>query len=438
MSRPPSIDALARRASSAAPGLPHPLCVDAAREAVASGDPDSVETRAAARLQGLLRPVVNATGVILHTNLGRAPLPVHVPAGYSNLEFDLGTGGRGTRSSHAASLLARATGAEAALVVNNGAAAVMLVLAALAAGRAVAVSRGELVEIGGGFRIPDVLRTSGAQLVEVGTTNRTKLRDYLEAVETERPAALLKVHPSNYRITGFTESVDVATLAAAVAGPGAAIPIVADLGSGLLDARCPWLDDGPPEWLAVPLSHEPAARQTLDAGAAVVTFSGDKLLGGPQAGIIAGRADIVAACARHPLARALRPGGLVLAALQEVALAYLRKDAGTAIPLWRMLTASPDQLRARAVALGVGRVVPSVSLTGGGTLPGTELPSFGIAIAGDHAAALRGWDPPVVARVANGETVCDLRTVQPDEDEIVAKAIASLGAASPGGPPASD
>src|SRR5204862_612391 len=306
-----------------------------------------------------------------------------------NLEFDLATGKRGSRSGHAASLLARAAGAEAALVVNNGAAAVLLVLAALAKDRSVIVSRGELVEIGGGFRVPEVMAQSGAHLVEVGTTNRTRAADYRQAVE--RPGAdvavVLKVHPSNFRVTGFTAAAEVRELAAL--GP----PVVYDLGSGLLDAACPWLPGGPPAWLA----GEPAARQTLAAGAALVTFSGDKLLGGPQAGVIAGQADLVRACARHPLARALRPGGLVLAAMQETALAYLRRD-GDAIPFWRMATAPVETLRARAIALGVGETVDTAAVAGAGSLPGLEIPSAGVAIEGDHTAALRAGDPPVIAR----------------------------------------
>jgi len=295
--RPPSVDALARELVDV--GLPHPLLVDAAREAIAAGDPASARTRAEAVSRALLRPVINATGVLLHTNLGRAPVEHHQEARYANLELDLATGKRGSRSRHAASLLARAAGAEAALVVNNGAAAVMLVLAALARGGSVVVSRGELVEIGGGFRVPEVMEESGAHLVEVGTTNRTRRRDYEQAVARTdpTPALVLKVHQSNYRIVGFTEAVSVAALADL--GP----PVVADVGSGLLDATTPWLESGPPAWL----SDEPAVRQTLQEGAALVTFSGDKLLGGPQAGVIAGRADLVDRCARHPLARALRP-----------------------------------------------------------------------------------------------------------------------------------
>ena len=232
-------------------------------------------------------------------------------------------------------MLARACGAEAALVVNNGAGAVLLALAALARGQGVAVSRGELVEIGGGFRVPEVMSESGARLVEVGTTNRTRRDDYARVAD--EVALLLKVHQSNYRITGFTEDASVADVVSI--GP----PVVVDLGSGLLDTACPWLPDGPPAWLR----DEPAARQTLDAGAALVVFSGDKLLGGPQAGVLAGRADLVDAVRRHPLYRALRPGGLVLGALEQVALAYLERDGGR-IPFWRMATVAVDELRQRA------------------------------------------------------------------------------------------
>jgi L-seryl-tRNA(Ser) seleniumtransferase len=410
--RPPSVDALSRELADV--GLPQPLLVDAARAAIAAGDPSSARARAEAVAAALLRPVINATGVILHTNLGRAPLPA-MPAGdtrrYSNLEFDLAGGKRASRSDHAAQLIARAVGAEAALVVNNGASALLLVLAALARGRAVVVSRGELVEIGGGFRVPEVMVQSGCELVEVGTTNRTRLADY-RPVLSDAVALILKVHQSNYRMVGFTEDVGVAALS--TLGP----PVVADIGSGLLDASTPWLAAGPPAWLA----GEPAARQTLAAGAGLVTFSGDKLMGGPQAGIIAGRADLVALCARHPLNRALRPGGLVLAALQETVLAYLRRD-GDAIPFWRMAAAPVDGLRARAEALAVGKVVDTVAVAGGGSVPGQEVPSAGVAVDGDFAAALRRHDPPIVARVHEGMTVCDLRTVDPLDDPVLARAL---------------
>lgn len=410
--RPPSVDALAR--SLAPSGLPHAVLVEVAREAIAAGDVEHAEARAAAAARRLLRPVVNATGVLLHTNLGRAPAAVSVEATYSNLELDLDNGRRGSRQDRVGPLLARACGAEAAMVVNNGAAAVLLVLAALAAGRRVAVSRGELVEIGGGFRIPDVLASSGARLAEVGTTNRTRRSDY---VAIDDAALILKVHPSNYRLSGFTESTSVRELATL------GTPVVADIGSGLLDAATPWLPGGPPSWL----SGEPAARQTLDDGAALVTFSGDKLLGGPQAGVIAGRAELVATCAAHPLARALRPGSLVLHALQELALAYLRRD-GAAIPFWRMATTPVDALRARAEAVGVGEVVDCASVTGGGTLPGVEIPSAGVAVDGDHLGALRSFDPPIVARVEEDRTVCDLRTVDGADDAHLAGALRSLRA----------
>ena len=314
--------------------------------------------------------------------------------------------------------LPRAAGAEDALVVNNGAAAVLLVLAALAGdGAGVAVSRGELVEIGGGFRIPEVLAQSGARLVEVGTTNRTRRPDYQRAVAAGA-AVVLKVHPSNYRIVGFTEGVEVPALV------DLGVPVVVDAGSGLLDASTPWLGSGPgvpPAWLA----GEPAVRQLLEAGAGLATFSGDKLLGGPQAGIIAGSADLVERCRRHPLSRALRPGGLVLAALQDVAMAYLRRD-GRAIPFWRMAMTPADELRRRAEAIGAGEVVDCASTPGGGSAPGTTIPSAGLALDGDHTAALRSYDPPVIGRVHDGRTLLDLRTVDESEDEIVAAALRSI------------
>ncbi|MEO1065463.1 MAG: L-seryl-tRNA(Sec) selenium transferase, partial [Actinomycetota bacterium] len=376
----------------------------------------SARARAESIARTLLQPVVNATGVLLHTNLGRAPVGHHQDAGYSNLELDLGTGQRGSRSAHAASLMARACGAEAAIIVNNCAAAVLLGLTATATGRSVVVSRGELVEIGGGFRVPDVMAQSGAQLVEVGTTNRTRAADYRRAIDDEAHdvAAVLKVHTSNYRITGFTEEVSVTAMSQL--GP----PVLVDLGSGLLDAGCPWLDGPPPAWLG----DEPGVRQTLADGADLVMFSCDKLLGGPQGGVIAGDAELVAACARHPLNRALRPGGLVLAALSDVLLAYLRKD-GRAIPFWRMASTPVDELRRRAEALSVGEPAPCHSVTGGGTLPDRSFPSFGVAVDGDVTAQLRAADPPVIARVHEGRTVCDLRTVDPGHDAHLAKVLST-------------
>lgn len=414
--RPPSVDSLAR--SLADTGLPHPLLVDVARAAIADGAPEDAAARAVDVGRSLLQPVINGTGVLLHTNLGRAPLAASTGARPSNVEFDLETGERGSRTSHAGRLLARAVEAEAAVVVNNGAAAVMLALAALGRGRGTAVSRGELVEIGGGFRIPDVMAESGARLVEVGTTNRTRLADYRSVVDDDL-AMVLKVHRSNYTISGFTEETSVAALATL------GVAVVVDLGSGLLDAACPWLDDGPPHWLR----QEPAVRQTLADGADVVIFSGDKLLGGPQAGIIAGRADLVRACATHPLYRAFRPGGLVLSALQDVALAYLRRDADE-LPFWRMATASVDSLRSRAAAItdalpGVA-VTECSSVTGGGTLPGVEIPSIGLSVPGDHRSALRRCAPPIVTRVEDAATLLDLRTIDPADDHVVVGSLRSL------------
>lgn len=417
MSRPPSVDALAR-ALSAQVDLPHPLLVDVARAAIAEGVVDEAPARARALARTLLTPVVNATGVLLHTNLGRAPLAHSQQARPQTVEFDLATGERGSRQRAVGQLLARLTGAEAAMVVNNNAAAVLLAVAALAGGRQVLVSRGESVEIGGAFRVPEVTEQGGAQLVDVGTTNRTRLADYRRAL-TRRGAdvaMVLKVHPSNYRVEGFVEDTPVAQLATLE------VPVVADIGSGLIDAACPWLPTGAPAWLA----DEPAARQTLAAGAALVTFSTDKLFGGPQGGVIAGRADLVTACARHPLARALRPGGLVLGALQEVCLTYLRKQAG-ALPFWRMVAPSSGALRARATAIVAaaerGEIVDTLALPGAGSAPGVGMASVGIVLDGDHLASLRAHDPPVIARVREGRTVLDLRSVDPDDDTMVARAL---------------
>ncbi len=393
------------------------MLVEAARTAIADGQPGSAREIATKTARRMLTPVVNATGTILHTNLGRAPVAANQEASYSNLELDLTTGERGSRMDTAGALIARAAGAEAAIVVNNCAAAVLLVLAGLADGRDVVVSRSELVEIGGGFRIPEVMDRSGARLIEVGTTNRTRAADYAKAVDDPGSdvAVVLQVHQSNYRIIGFTESPTTKELASLAA------PVVADIGSGLLDSRCPWLEGGPPGWLA----DEPAARQTLGAGARLVTFSGDKLFGGPQAGIIAGDAELVAQCARHPLARALRPGSLVLGALQQTALAYLNND-GQSIPFWQMASLTVESLRQRASAIGVGTVVDTLATPGGGTLPGVEIPSVGIAIGGDHRNFLRNLGRPIIARIEKDETVVDLRTVQPTDDQYLAESLGSI------------
>lgn len=418
--RPPSVDALAR--SLVDVDLPHPLLVDAARTAIARGRPEDARLVAEDIARTLVVPVVNATGVIAHTNLGRAPISSAFNADARNLEFDLRTGGRGSRQTGVGGLVARAIGAESAIVVNNNAAAVMLVLAALAAGRDVAVSRGESVEIGGGFRVPEVMEQSGARLVDVGTTNRTRLADYRKAIgrKGNDVALVLKVHPSNYRVEGFVEETPVDQLATL------GVPVVADIGSGLLDAACPWLPDGPPAWLI----GEPAARQSLEAGASLVTFSGDKLLGGPQSGIVAGRADLVRACAEHPLARALRPGSLVIDALQSTMLAYLRRDAQRVVPFWAMASTPVAELRRRAEAIvgacGLGEVVECESLPGAGSSPGAIIPSAGIAVAGDVSATLRRHSPPIVARVRDDVTVLDLRTVPDARDRDLVSVLSSL------------
>ncbi len=374
-----------------------------------------------------LRPVVNATGVLIHTNLGRAPIgddaltgAQQVARGYSNLEYRLDTGERGSRQDHAAALLAQASGAEAGLVVNNNAAAVLLSLAALARGREVVVSRGELVEIGGGFRVPEIMAESGCRLVEVGTTNRTRPGDY-EAAITPATALVLKVHASNYRMIGFVESTPVRDLASL--GP----PVMVDAGSGLLDETTPWLPHRPP-WLR----GEPGVRQALDDGAGLVTFSGDKLLGGPQAGIVVGAASLVAELARHPLARATRADKLTLAALQGVAFSYLSGDA-SGIPLWRMATTPVDELTARAEAVAArvagAKVIDTDAVAGGGSLPGLTIPSAGVAVDAPGGrgqavlAALRAHG--VVARVEDEAVVCDLRAIDPADDERLTMALGS-------------
>ncbi len=409
-----------------ASGLPHAVCVALARDAIAAG-PDAYEesaacTRAVEFGRSLLSPVINATGVLLHTNLGRAPVAFTHPPQAINVEFDLSTGERGSRQQAVGGLLATLCGAEAAMVVNNNAAAVLLVLAALAHEQQVLVSRGESVEIGGGFRVPEVMEQSGAHLVDVGTTNRTRLSDYSKALARKNSdvALILKVHPSNYRIEGFVEDTPVAQLATL------GIPVVADIGSGLIDTNCPWLSGPPPAWLA----SEPAARQSLAAGAALVTFSGDKLLGGPQAGVIAGRADLVNACMQHPLARALRPGGHVLFAMQQLALSYLAKTVAADVPFWQMASATINDLSVRArelvAATGVGEVVPSDAVPGAGSAPGTVIASVAIRVMGDHLLALRSGATPVIARTRDGATLLDMRTVHPSDDGLLAAALSGL------------
>ncbi len=371
-----------------------------------------------------LLPVINATGVILQTNLGRAPLSraaaqavQEVALGYSNLEYELEAGKRGSRSLHAEALIKRLTGAEAAFVVNNNAAAVLLVLTSLARRRAVVISRTQLVEIGGGFRVPDVMKQSGARLLEVGTTNRVHLADYEEALQ-EKPALFLRAHRSNFRILGFTSEPQLAELADLSHRAG--LPLVDDLGSGTL------LDTA-----RFGLGHEPTVQESLADGADLVCFSGDKLLGGPQAGIIAGRLDLVARLKKHPLARAIRPDKLCLAALTATLLHYLKDEAESQVPLWRMIAAPQDEIRRRAeswsAALGSGEVIPGESTVGGGSLPGETLPTYLLALRlpspDKQLARLRRATPPVVARLQDDRLVFDPRTVLPEQEPYLLDAI---------------
>ncbi|MFQ5946265.1 MAG: L-seryl-tRNA(Sec) selenium transferase [Anaerolineae bacterium] len=371
-----------------------------------------------------LEPVINATGVIVHTNLGRAPLSEAarsameaVAAGYSNLEYDLEAGKRGSRYVHAQDLLTRLTGAEDALVVNNNAAALLLILTAMAPGREVVISRSQLVEIGGGFRIPDVMAQSGARLVEVGTTNRTYIADYANAVG-EETAALLRVHWSNFRIVGFTHQASLEELAAL--GRERGIPLIDDLGSGAL------LDTAP-----YGLAHEPMAQESVKAAADLVCFSGDKLLGGPQAGLILGKSRWVDRLREHPLARTVRVDKTTLAGLQATLLHYLRGEAEEKIPVWRMISQEEDGLRERADAWvstlaedGVeAEVISGRSAVGGGSLPEETLPSWLVSLVVPSAdrlsRRLREGDPPIVARVEDGRLILDPRTVQAEQDELL-------------------
>ena len=391
--------------------------IAAAREKIAAGEQATdLVADALERAEGAgaprLRRVLNATGVVVHTNLGRAPLAAsaleriqEVAIGYSNLEYDLEEGVRGSRQDHVSPLLSELTGAEAALVVNNNAAAVLLAVAALAEGRDVLVSRGELVEIGDGFRIPDVLARSGARLVEVGTTNRTRVEDYERALG-ERTAVLLRVHQSNFRVVGFTETPRLADLARLAEERG--LVLVDDLGSGVL----PHVGD------------EPTVHESLAAGAHVVTFSGDKLLGGPQAGIVVGRTDLVERLRRHPLQRALRADKLTLAALEGTLALYRSGRAGP--PVLQMLTEPAESVRSRAERLAEltgGKVEPTVARAGGGSLPTTDLESFACALEESLAEPLRRGDPPVIGIVRDGVLLLDCRTLTDEEVEVAARAV---------------
>lgn len=454
----PSVDELMQypECRQAQRTLPRALIVDAIRRTIAdarqailrhSGDhppelpsDDEWRQRISAALalvsRQMLTPVINATGVVLHTNLGRAPMSeaaiaavTEVCRGYSNLEFDLQSGSRGLRDLHGEELLKALTGAEAALVVNNNAAAVLLALAATSANKEVIVSRGELIEIGGSFRIPDVIAQSGCILVEVGTTNRTHLRDYASRIGPET-AALLKVHTSNYKIIGFTHAVSAKELAELAERSG--ILLIEDLGSGVTVNTD-----------AYGLAHEPTLQEVVQSGAHLITCSGDKLLGGPQAGIILGRRDLVERCRRHPLARALRVDKMTLAALQATLIHYLTGEIQQ-VPIWGMIGADPSVLKNRAERLCARienelagsascavRAVETVATIGGGSLPGETIKSWAVQIRSDVtpqwlAGQLRQWNPPIVGRIEEDALLIDLRTVSPEDEETCLRAIVAV------------
>jgi len=378
---------------------------------------DRVSEQLEQRMRPSLLPVINATGVVLHTNLGRSPLSraaiqaiQSTAQGYNNLEFDLGRGARGSRLVHAEALLQRLTGAEAALVVNNNAAALLLSLTALARRKRVIIARSQLIEIGGGFRIPEVMSQSGAKLVEVGTTNRVHVRDYEEALQ-ESNGLVMRAHHSNFRIIGFTTEPSLAELVQV--GHRHQVVVLDDLGSGVL------LDTA-----RFGLLHEPTVQESLATGADLVCFSGDKLLGGPQAGIILGRGDLVAKIKKHPLARALRADKLCLAGLSATLLHYLKDEAEREIPIWQMISCPPAHIRARAnrwsEIIGTGTVIEGKSTIGGGSLPEETLPTFLLALEGMQPnrflARLRASSPPIIARVEAERVVLDPRTVLPEEE----------------------
>jgi len=417
--------------------------LDVARQQIldghSTGSEDTLAQAVIARISAdtrpSLQPVINATGVIIHTNLGRALLSqkaqramVQAATAYSNLEYNLEAGARGSRYIHAADLLCRLSGAEAAVVVNNNAGAVVLALTALAKGGDVLISRSQLVEIGGGFRIPDIMAQSGATLVEVGTTNRTYVSDYEQAINPERTGLLLSVHHSNYQITGFTAQPSLAEMADLAHRYD--IPFMEDLGSGTL------LDTAP-----FGLAHEPTIQESVAAGVDIITASGDKLLGGPQAGLILGKADIIDKLKKHPLIRALRVDKITLAALQATLLAYLEDRVLDEVPVWRMISANTNTLARRARKWRAAlqnetqlsslklQVVDSVSTVGGGSLPGQTLPTKALAISVDGVDALaeklrhRQDAPPVIARIEDNRLLLDPRTVLPEQDRVLIAAL---------------
>jgi L-seryl-tRNA(Ser) seleniumtransferase len=416
----PSVEILLAVLRPAFPAYPHGLLKREAQQAIAEARAAILDGRAApvpadlasARLRALgqpsLRPVINATGVVLHTNLGRAPLAAFTPIeGYSNLEYDLATGKRGKRDNHCGPLLERLTGAPT-LTVNNNAAAVFLVLHALAKGREVIVSRGELIEIGDGFRIPDIMRAAGVKLIEVGATNKTTLADYANAI-TPRTALLLRVHPSNFHITGFTAKPTLAELASL------GLPVYEDLGSGALVDLRPYG------------VNEPVVRDSIEAGIGVVTFSGDKLLGGPQAGYISGHPDLLAAIRRNPMYRALRLDKLQLQAMEQTLRAILLDDFD-AIPALAMIRLTAAQIRVRAEALAAripgAEVLPGESVIGGGSTPDQSLPTYLIALAGPaHKLERKLRAAGIIARVDAGRLLLDLRTVLPSQEAAILAAL---------------
>jgi L-seryl-tRNA(Ser) seleniumtransferase len=437
----PSVDRVLAEATLAAlEGIPRSIAVELVREALSNARRAVLAGAAAPNAASLalevvgaaralvapsLRPIINATGVIIHTNLGRAPMSEAargametVSRGYSNLEFDLESGERGSRYSHLDLLLRRITGAEAGIAVNNNASALLLTLSALAAGREVVISRSQAVEIGGGFRIPDVMRQSGARLVEVGTTNRTYARDFADAIGPET-AALLRVHSSNFRISGFTTFPPLSELTELAHERG--IVLIDDLGSGCLLPVEPY-----------GLVHEPMVQESIRDSADLALFSGDKLLGGPQAGVIAGRRDLIQVIRSHPLARAVRMDKASIAGLAATLLHYLHGDALQQVPVWRMIAAPLAVLEARADRLvselgPMVSAVPGRSVVGGGSLPDETLPSVLLAVAttsaSDAAARLRLGDPAVVCRIEHDVLLLDLRTVDPLQDPELLQAL---------------
>jgi L-seryl-tRNA(Ser) seleniumtransferase len=445
LSNLPSIDKLLGMPSTARliDQFGRPLTLDALRYAVdgvrsqmlaggALPDIDAIISRVERVIRDwtapTLKPVINGTGVVIHTNLGRAPLSSaalqavkEIAQGYSNLEYELDKGGRGSRLVHAGELLVRLTGAEAAMAVNNNASAVLLALTALSKRRRVLISRTQLVEIGGGFRIPDVMAQSGAKLVEIGTTNRVHLRDYQQAIDEQPIKLVMRAHRSNFAIIGFHTEPGLEEVARVAHAAG--LPLVEDLGSGTLIDTTPF-----------GLSHEPTVQESLAAGADLVTFSGDKLLGGPQAGLIVGRADLVKKLKSHPLARAIRADKLALSALSATLLHYLKDEALKQVPVWRMISAAQGSLADRVSSwisdLGFGCPVTGESAVGGGSLPGQTLPTTLLAL-DDRSpdrllTKLRAADPPVIARISDDRVVIDPRTVLPEQDQVLISVLSSV------------